>query len=440
MPELPTKHVLLISYLFPPVGGSGVQRNLKYVKYLREFGWEPIVLTVKPINYHIYDYSLLEELPEGIEIIRTESLDPLRLTSFAFSKKVPTSREHGNPSQVSANPRFKEGSPSLRAYRWLRGFAAIPDVQLAWIPFAVKAGINATKRHKIDVILASIGPHSSALVGKLISRKTQIPYVLDFRDGWIDYQHLPRPTAIHRWAHERLERSCLTNASETIVYGDYLATKLSGRYPHLADRLSVITNGFDPDDMRRAIPVDKPNKCRIVYSGALFDTYEPHFRAMLEALSIVPDCVRQQLEIVFVGQAYDRAEQQVRDAELQDHVRLLGYRSHAEALGYLASADAALLFIPQGDVSSLSGKIFEYFMARKPIIACVEQDGACAELLRRTNQSQWVVGPTDAHRLKDAFIELTSTGFATPDLCAVAEYSRKTQTKKLASILDRATR
>jgi glycosyltransferase involved in cell wall biosynthesis len=334
------QRVLLISYFFPPCGESGVQRNLKYAKYLPDCGWQPYILTTKDITYHVYDYSLLSEIPKEAVVIRTESFDPHRLSALINPPNISQSAH-----SVVRNENLSKHSRVLDLYRKLRDWIAFPDANVGWIPFAFQKGVKAIREYEIDIIVGSVAPYTSAILSKMLSKKTGIPYVLDFRDGWIDDPYIIRPTRLHTWAHSILERSIITNADGVCVYGDFLYQQFAARYPQLIDRMEVLTNGFDPADCAGIEPAHKSvGWHRIVFSGSVYEYFAPHFAKLLVALQLLPKDVLNKLEIVFVGriELHD-AQKKIMAAGLSDHVKLLGYMPHTEALRYLLSADASLL-------------------------------------------------------------------------------------------------
>jgi len=426
------RRVMLVSYLFPPCGESGVQRNLKYAKYLLDCGWQPYILTTKDITYHAYDYSILSEIPKEVVLIRTESFDPHRLSAVIRPPNI----SHSAPGVVR-NEKLSKHSGMLDLYRKLRDWIAFPDANIGWIPFAFQKGIRAIREYKIDIIVGSVGPYTSAILSKMLSKKAGIPYVLDFRDGWIDDPYLIRPTAIHKWAHNTLERSIVANANGVCVYGDYLYQQFARRYPHLIDRMEVVTNGFDPADCEGIEPAaKKAGWRRIVFSGSLFEYFAPQFDVIITALNLLPTDILSTIEIVFVGRnELQDAQNRILQAGLNDHVKLMGYMPHHVALSYLVSADASLLLLPIGDIQSYSGKIFEYFMVKKPIVACIEPEGSCAALLRRIGLANWIVPPGNAERLCEVITILASQGWPAAKSNQMDQFNRKYLAEKLAAFL-----
>lgn len=428
------KKVLLVSYLFPPTGGCGVQRALNFAKYLSDYGWDPVVLTVKAINYPVFDESLLRELPDSVEIARTGSLDPQRLSAWA----VGNSKNQVSNQSVTLNSRFKDGSKALSLYRLFRELFAFPDPQIGWIPFAYWRGLRLIRQHKIEAIVVAMPPHSTAFIAKLLSWKTGIPYLLDLRDFWVGYEPLPRfSTRLHRWANRSLETCALRGASALVVFGEGLKSALRERYQRLAE-CEVIPNGFDTMDLDGVVSAARlSNKARVVYQGTLSRIHGECFATLLGALRTLPDKIRERLDIVFVGRVYIGAEKEVADAGLERIIRFAHYVPHKEALGYLQSADATLLFVAKNDRISVTGKVFEYLMVKSPIIACVEPEGACADVLRKAGCGAWISDPSDNRGLAETLTKLGQSGLPRPNSSAVDQFSRRVLTGRLAIVLDR---
>ncbi len=435
MTEPSRDRVLFLAYAFPPLGGSGVQRSLKFVKYLPTFGWQPTVLTVKPISYFVYDPSLLRELPPDVTIERTESLDPQRLAAILL-------RDHKRVASTDTAVKhtvFSTNGKLTRLYQKFRSFLLFPDPQIAWMPFAFQRGLEIIERERPRVIYSPGVPYSSAVLAHLLSRRTGLPYVIDFRDGWTDDKYIFKlvPTPLHRWGHRELERRVVSNASGVVVYGDWLGERLAARYPSIADRIIEITNGYDPADRAGVVPTPKgAGVRRLVYSGSLFVHHRPNLAGLLEALHKLPAAVRDTLEVVFVGQVYAGAEAEVAAAGLSNTVKFTGYVTHGQALEYLESADATLLFVQPGDLGAITGKVFELLMIQKPILASIP-DGECARILRVARFDQWINWPMDSDALARNILGLVEGGFQPVSDPNIDAFSRVKHTERLARLFDR---
>ena len=294
-----SRTVLFLAYMFPPLGGGGVQRSLKFVKYLPANGWNPVVLSVRPISYYVYDPQLLAEVPASVEVVRSHSLDPLRLSALVFRDG-----KRGALRERTQHAVFSEDSRIVRLYRALRRIAFFPDAQLGWIPFAFERGLRIIKTTRVRVIYSPAAPYSSAVTAYLLSKVTGLPYVIDFRDGWTDDAYHAPPTSLHRRAHRSLERLVVTNASAICVYGNWLGEKLAKRYPKVKNRITEITNGFDPSDFEEVdVAPKKSRRVRLVYSGSLYAHHRDVLTTVLKAIETqsTKDKLRQATK-----DAYDR--------------------------------------------------------------------------------------------------------------------------------------
>jgi glycosyltransferase involved in cell wall biosynthesis len=426
------RRVLFLAYLFPPTGGGGVQRSLKFVKYLPDSGWTPTVLTVRPIAYYVYDPDLLKELPPEVEIVRTESVDPLRLTAALSPKRL----RLGSHARTGRST-IAEGSRLVKLYRQVRRLLFFPDAQAGWMPFAITAGAKALRRNRVSVIYSPGAPYSSALVAYMLSAMSGIPYVVDFRDGWTDDMYNVPPTRLHRWAHRSLERLVVTKAAAVCVYGEWLAQRLAKRYPAISERIVTIPNGFDPADLQGIEPAPKRSTVRrIVYSGSLFAHHREVFATFLDALKQLPAQELARVELLIVGNVYEEAVHDVMRTGLKDRVHFCGYVGHAVALSYLLSADASLLLVRRGDVASVTGKVFELLMVGKPIIALAERDGECARILRDAGADKYLSDPQETPPVLAALQALLSGAMTDFDAARTRQFSRVDQTAALARVFE----
>lgn len=431
------RNVLFISYLFPPIGGSGVQRNLKYAKYLPTFGWQPLVITVKDIQYHQHDYSLLNEVSPKTPLFRTESIDPLRIAAVASSLRHRKIRE-ASSSQNGTNE-FHPPSKLLKIYRSMRDFFAFPDMQIGWIPFAIFTGIKLTHQHDYQLIFARSAPLSGTIATYILSKITRRPYILDFADGWTDDPHLSLPTRLHKKGHAWLERLIVGHANHVIVYSRDLAERFQARYPQLSERISILPNGYDPEDFEGITPASKKNDqiYRIVYMGSLYEHHTTNFLTLLKALRDIPNEALQKLEVLFIGHVNLNVDDYIKQYALTPVVKFLGYKPHAEALEYLASADATLLFIKDGDKTMVTGKLFEYIGIKRPIIAIIEPDGLAADILHQVGMDNAIISPRDTIKTSTIITLLVQKGMSISATAIPEIFDRKQLTKQLASIFDK---
>lgn len=411
MTGVPT--VLVIAYYFPPLGGAGVQRTLKFVKYLPDYGWLAHVLTVHD-QASLQDSSLVAEIPAEIPITRTPFLRlparlPWRLRNFIS--------------------------------RWF----LIVDEQLGWLPYAVSAGQRIiAESGDIQAIYSSSAPYTAHLIASQLHRRTKLPWVADFRDPWMENPTLKFPTALHRITNERLERSIFAEADRIILNTDTSRQCYIQKYSNLpATKFITIPNGYDQADLsitRQESPVDPA--FTIVHLGSLYRktrSSEYFLRALHEAFQagrLAPGKVR----VHFVGAIDKETKDFVRQLKLSDCVELLGYLPHQQALNYLFAADLLLLIPSYGEGSELfvPAKLFEYLASLKPIL-CLAEPGACADLILQA-RAGWVVSPKANREIADQLVSIYQQWEAgnleiKPDRKMIASYERRMLTGQLAHLL-----
>jgi len=440
--------LLLVSYYFPPLGGTGVLRNLSYCKYLPRFGWQTHVLTVRRVTYYSYDETPLSNLTESTKIIRAGSLDPLRLSyllHWLLDTLCRLARPGRNASGVgkAPRPRVQESDRIVSVYRWLRNRVTFPDAQIGWIPFAVARGVRAVRRNRIEVILGSSPPYSGAVVAWLIAAITKRPLVLDFRDGWVGDPILKTPTGFHAIAHQKLEAFLLSRAEGIICYGETLADRWRDRYPRLSGRILVNPNGFDPEDF--TLPASQPDmilgkRKTIIWTGSLYEhLHRAALLTLMEACALLPAEIRTQLKLCFVGRAYAGVEQDVLRAGPDIEVQFVAEQPHSEAIRLLRQADAALMLLMPGNGSIIGNKIYEYVRAGVPVLALVEDGGACANVLRQCGRDGYMAYPDDVKSVAVAIARMFADGFARGETDSVEQFSRKSSARALAHYLNVVT-
>jgi glycosyltransferase involved in cell wall biosynthesis len=405
--------VLVIAYYFPPLGGAGVQRTLKFVKYLPDYGWLPHVLTVQD-NASLQDSSLTAEIPAEIPITRTPILRlpprlPWRLRNFIS--------------------------------RWF----LIVDEQLGWLPYAVSAGQRIiAESGNIQVIYSSSSPYTAHLIARHLHRRKQLPWVADFRDPWIENPYIKFPTSFHRRMNEHLEQSIYTEANRVILNTDVSRRRYIQKYSDLpATKFIAIPNGYDQADsplIRHEAQED--SIFTITHLGSLYQktrSSEYFLRALHEAFQagkLLPDKVR----VRFIGTIDKETKNFVRQLKLSSCVELLGYLPHRQALNYLFDANLLLLIPSYGKGGDLfvPAKIFEYLATTIPIL-CLAEPGACADLILQA-RAGWVVSPTAISEIAVQLVRIYQQWEAgnliiNPDRDMIASFERRKLTGQLANLL-----
>ncbi len=369
------KNVLIITYYWPPAGGPGVQRIVKLVKYLPEYGWRPTIFTVRDGEYPEIDHSLIKDIPESTEVIKTAALEP-----FAFYKQFT-----GKKTSQKLPAGYLGGSSGIKekVARFIRMNLFIPDARVGWLPFARKKLHSLKDSHEFDLILSSSPPQTTQLVGMQAKKILKIPWITDFRDPWTDiyyYQKSERSALskkMDRWLEKRvlLKSDCVISVSSEII--ELLKSKLPRNLQTM-----VLPNGFDPEDFE-SIRQKPCEKFIISYIGKLSENQPVtnFIQAVKDAMS-KNKIFRKYLEIVFIGSVAPVQRHELSE-QLEGHVTFQGYIPHAEIAGEMSSASILFLIIPEtpNNQGILTGKLFEYIGAEKPILAVGPEQGAVENVL-----------------------------------------------------------
>lgn len=437
------KKVLIIAYLFPPIGGGGVQRALKMARYLGEFGWEPHVLTVEP-NYHVsLDMSLLDQLPENVHIHRTKEF-------FLGAPPAAAAKKEGDvPQAVPGGWKAKLKGSLFPFLKKIKKYILLPDDQVLWFPFAAKKGLEVIEEHGIDAILSTSGPYTNHLVGLYLKRKTGIPWIADFRDPWTQNMHR---TGIEwrEWLEERLERMVLRESDVLLTVTQSFADNFQRKFSEEIKRIEVIHNGFDPADYKQLEHVaGDPAMCTFIYTGIFYKERNP--RLFLQAVKELLDegkMKREELSLTFAGvfdyPGYSENMDCVKAWGLQDIVHVLGHLPHQQALAELKKADILLLI---GDTAPdsgyyIPGKLFEYMAIDHPILA-LSLEGESTRIIEKYSLGQ-VVNPASLEEIKSGVLKLYEHWSANKDdrggkdgnRPSTEIYQRREQARMLAELLD----
>jgi hypothetical protein len=368
------KKVLILTYYWPPSGGSGVQRWVKFCKYLPDFGIEPIVLTVQNGTYPLLDTSLQNEVAHNLEVHKTNSIEPYHLFSKFTGKSV---KQVSNPS----NAFNTNGSWKQKLGVWLRSNFFIPDARLGWVPSARKKATEILEANDIDTVITTGPPNSTHLIGKYLKeKKSSLKWIMDMRDPWsqIFYnKSLPRvPLASHIDLH--LETQCLKKADEVVVISNKmlkLQTKIVNR------SYTVITNGFDHSDFTNTVESKSSDFFTIKYVGSMSINAIPH--NFFKAISKLPAQLKTKLKIQFTGTYSSEIHSIINQYGVSELIEFQDYLPHLEAKKEMKNADLLLLTIPNTTDSEIltTGKIFDYIASQVPIICIGPLKGEAAFII-----------------------------------------------------------
>jgi glycosyltransferase involved in cell wall biosynthesis len=418
--ESAPRRVLVIAYYFPPMGLSGVQRTLKFVKYLPKFGWHPTVLTVAPGGYFAQDESLLEEVQSpDIRIVRTETAGPGKLFARKEVVRLPTER-------------------SRKFLSFISDTFFIPDNKIGWRRKAVAKAVELHKEKPFDLVFATAPPFTDFLIGADVKSKINKPLVFDYRDPWHDYPFKYFPTPLHRWRHYVLERRALRASSHVVTTNRRVKESLIARFPFLTYHdVDIIPQGFDPEDFKRNGSVGKTTtKMRIPYAGIFWEDRVPdYFLKALHQLFKEKPALSGKIEACFVGNFRDENLKIVQQLGLQDAVKVLGYLSHAECVKELLASDVLWMIV--GDEFGSPGKTYEYIGAQKPILGCVPEGFLKSTILEAGGKA---VAPDDVEGIKrsieEYFTLFERRALKGPRPDVVEKYNRVALTGNLARMFE----
>ena len=451
-----TRHLLWLAYNFPPAGGAGVQRPVKFIKYLGEHGWQSTVLTVTPGCYLAEDPSLMADLPKDLPIYRVGSWELERLPGLRALRRQQSAAVASPPAGHSRHLLRRPAAALARmlALTLARPLATararlfLPDPQVGWLPAAYPQALRLLRRQRFDAIISTSAPYSAHLLGLALQARCGLPWLADFRDAW----HLdPMGIVANRHLQARLERLVLRRASQVVgTTAGLVASLATARPAARAGCTHVITNGFDPDDFR-APPPERGGPCAhwtLTCVGSIYGRIDavPLLEALARLCAQVP-AVRQALRLRLVGQLDRRAQVAVAAAArrlgLEANLVRRGYVPHGEAIREMRQADVLLLLFydSPGAADVLPGKIFEYIAAARPIIA-LAAPGAAANLIRESGCGL-VVPPADVAAQQAALMRLWQAHLAgtpppQPAPTVLAAYDRRRLTAQLATFLDAA--
>ena len=375
------KRVLIITYYWPPSGGAGVQRWLKFVKYLRSFNWEPIVFTIENGEFPVLDYDLNKEIPDGVEVLKVPAWEPYKMYKLFSGKNKTDGINSGFLSE-------KKGSSFVESLsKWIRGNLFIPDARKFWIKPANQFLNHYLQNNAIDVIISSGPPHSTHLIGLSLKNKFQIPWLSDFRDPWtnIDFYKDLKLTKIADQKHKKLENDVLVQSDIVLTIGKQLSKELKTLG---AKRVEIIENGFDPQDFLDDTNHELDEKFSIAHIGSF--TPSRNHLVLWKALSHLVDEqeeFKSKLEIKLIGKVDYSVLQSIKDFGLDTYLKKIEYVSHSEVIKHQKTSKLLLLMVNNTPNAKgiVTGKVFEYMASKRPILAIGPKDGDLGEILTQTS-------------------------------------------------------
>ncbi len=435
------KRVLVITYYWPPSGGSGVQRWLKTSKYLPQSGWEPVIYTPENPDVNSVDESLLKDVSPELKVIKRKIREPYAAYKFLTGKKK---GEHLQANIVSSEKKgfVQKLSAHIRA-NWF-----IPDPRCWWIGPSVKYLSKLIEGgERFDAVISTGPPHSMHLIAREIHKVFNIPWIADFRDPWTRifyFKHLGLSAKSLR-KHKELERSVIAEADRVTVVSSQMKTEFSqGEFETFRDKVEIIPNGYDPEDFDSVEKApDAEGKFVVAHTGLMPESANPDkLWKVLGDMAKSDKDLKEKLMVVTMGQTDGSVKKDIAENGLSDNFKDLGYVPHAQSVAWQKRADILLLPLRKEEESKaiLTGKFFEYLASGNNILAFGPTDGDLARSLKETG-SGIICEFDDKNSIKEAFVKLQKPNSPTQEQIENRQkYSRKAGAESFAKLLDQITK
>ena len=423
------KKILIITYYWPPAGGPGVQRWLKFVKYLPDFGIQPIIYIPENPTYPIIDENLVNEVSDKAVILKHKIFEPYQLASFLSKNKT---------KKISSGiiPNQKKQSFLDKTFLWVRGNLFIPDARVFWIKPSVAFLEKYIVENDIDTIITSGPPHSLHLIGLELKQKLDVKWFADFRDPWttIGYHKSLRLSNFAAKKHKVLERQVLNTADTIIVTSKTTKTEFEAI---TTKPIAVITNGYDIEEVeKQTLDI----KFSLAHIGSFLSERNPMilWESLTELIHEIPG-FKDQLEIKLIGAVSQEVLETITKYGLDSYLNNLGYVSHKKAIAHQRKTQVLLLIeIDSEDTKSIiPGKLFEYMVSGRPIIAIGPEKSDFAEIITNTNTGVFFTY-SEKMKLKSVILRFYNQfleGKLQSNGVGLQKYSRKSLTKELTQLI-----
>ena len=434
------KRVLIISYYWPPTGGSGVQRWVKFAKYLPSEGWQPVIYTPENPEQLAVDESLAAEVPEAAEVVKTRIIEP-----YELYKKLLRRSGHSKEA-VEVNPVNAQNKSLLqKAAMWVRGNLFRPDPRCLWIGPSVRFLKKYLSEHPVDLIVSTGPPQSMHMIGLRLSRETGLPWIADFRDPWTKifyFKHLSMTPATERW-HKKMEKMVLDEASAVVA----VSPLVQQEFQAMTDTpVELITNGFDECDF-------SSEPCTQAYGGASQEftiTHTGLFAAdgnptvlwdVLAEKCHADEAFRKLLRIKLIGKTDDQILKALKDRGLESSLINMGYQTHSVAVEQQRQASVLILPLRKEPEyrAVLPGKLFEYLASQRPILGIGQPDGAMAMIVNETGTGT-VIDWNDKEGISQYIEQCWKRhleGRLSSDGADLSRFTRRSLTRRMAGLFDK---
>lgn len=437
------KNVLIIAYYFPPSGGPGVQRVLKHIQYLRDFGWNPIVLTVSNGDFPARDESLLAKIPHDIIVERTHIYEPYDAYRFLMGQKK------GMPIDVNVikndhqKRSFKEHIAEV-----IRATFFIPDARIGWLPTAIPKALELIEQHGISAIYNSSPPYTTSLIARQLKRKTGLHWVAGFRDPWTEFLTSPKRWFLPAWIDRQLERSVFTEADAIECAWIGIIKDAIRKFPELPDsKFHHVPNGYDSTDYPSSEEIDTTLAINdafvLTYTGSMYGRRNPSSLFSALELLISKNLIdSKKIHLRFIGRFGNEVHEMFNATSFSSSIEVIGYVPHEQSISYLLVSDALLLIVDEAKESEeiVPGKVYEYIGSMKPVIAIAPSKGAIADLMHET-QAGGIAHQSDIEGIANILVKMFQAyqegkPLANPNVDIIKRYERRESTRTLAQLLD----
>jgi glycosyltransferase involved in cell wall biosynthesis len=431
------KKVLIITYYWPPGGGAGVQRWLKFVKYLREFGWEPVIYTPENGEMPVIDHSLEKDVPKGLTVLRQPIWEPYQAYKRFIGQKKD---EKINTGFLTEN---KKPKLAEKVAVWIRGNFFIPDARKFWVKPSIRFLSEWLSENPVQAIVSTGPPHSMHLIALGLKRKFNLPWLGDFRDPWTNidfYSELMLSAASDR-KHHRLEKEVLTAADRIVSVGVRWTNEFAVLLGKQKEKFQVIRNGYDADDVVSGEQIRMDDKFSLAHIGTLVRSRNPEVLWKALAALVKEDSnFAQDLEIKLVGKVDVSVTQSLEHYGLTGNLRKIDYLPHGEVIKEQQQSQVLLLLVNNSRNADgiLTGKFYEYLSAKRPIVCIGPRDGEIGDVFNQTNCGK-ISGFEEEDLLKQHLRDYYSAykvGKLVSESRNIEGYSRRELTRKMAQALD----
>jgi glycosyltransferase involved in cell wall biosynthesis len=471
------KKALMIAYFFPPLGGSGVQRTLKFIKYLPESGILPVVSTVQSGHNFAHDESLIGEVPKEVRVYRSSSLETLwlrgvieKLTALRGSRKT---EELGTVPNPNADVDVKEAgvqgendvlndksesesesksestveerkSIKQRLFQFIDDYLFIPDSKVRWLPFGFLKSLQVARKEHVDYLFSSSYPYTVHLIALLVHKFYRKPWIADFRDPWVGNKAMQKDLPFRKKLDAWMERKVVENASFILNVTPALTEMYKVRYPEYASKMITITNGFDPADFKEIVKIPQA-KFTLIHTGIIAEGYDMEtFTEGVKQFLVKHPQAREDFQALFIGYVPPKYEALMKK-KLDGTAVFKPYMSHKDVLNYLSGAHLQFLTFDKSVDIAYSGKLFDYIGVGKPVFGLLPE-GIAAKLIREREIGTVVslgdvagIAETISHYY-EAWLNQDNRVFETGSKERCAEFNRVNLAEQLAKLFTASTK